>query len=59
MPAWDGLGILAAAFVPHYQSPDLDPAGQIAERYRPAGIPFCAVRDGQVLLVNGEESGIV
>jgi dipeptidase E len=58
-PVWDGLGILAAAFVPHYQSADLEPGDQVAERYRADGIPFCAVRDGQVLLINGQESSIV
>jgi dipeptidase E len=61
-PVWDGLVLLDEAFVPHYQSPghpETAAIGQVAERYRAAGIPHRTLRDGQALLINGGETAIV
>ena len=59
-PVWDGLGVLAEAFVPHVQSPGHpQSADLIAERYRAAGVPHRTLRDGQVLLINGEDAAII
>jgi dipeptidase E len=61
-PVWDGLALLDEAFVPHYQSPgnpETAAIGQVAERYRAAGIPHRTLRDGQALLINGGETAIV
>jgi dipeptidase E len=61
-PVWDGLALLNAAFVPHYRSPGHPETAAIelvVARYRAGGIAYRALRDGQVLLVNGPETGIV
>jgi dipeptidase E len=59
---FEGLGILDFAFVPHVDSPDhpeTECAGKVAERYRAEGVPYRAFRDGQVLVVNGDDSEVV
>ena len=61
-PVWDGLALLDEAFVPHYRSPGHPETAAIelvVARYRAEGIAYRALRDGQVLLVNGLETGIV
>ncbi len=59
-PVWDGLAVLAKVLVPHYQSPGhLRSADLVAERYRAQGVPYCTLRDGQVLLINGEDAAII
>ena len=61
-PVWDGLALLNAAFVPHYRSPGHPETAAIelvVARYRAEGIAYRALRDGQALLVNGPETGIV
>lgn len=55
-PVWDGLALLDEAFVPHYRSaghPETDAIERVAARYRAEGVAYRALRDGQVLLVNG------
>jgi dipeptidase E len=61
-PIWDGLGILDEAFVPHYQSPGHPETAAIdlvARKYRAQGIPHRTMRDGQALLISGENAAIV
>ncbi|MCC9306801.1 peptidase E [Kitasatospora sp. RB6PN24] len=61
-PVWDGLGILDHAFVPHVDSPghpETGLCGRVAERYRSDGVPHRTLRDGQVLLIDGDESRII
>jgi dipeptidase E len=56
-PRWDGLGVLDHAVVPHVDSPDhpeSEACTQVAERYRVDGVPHLALRDGDVLVVDGE-----
>jgi len=56
-PVWEGLGVLEYAVVPHCQSPDHPEStacDAVAEAYRIAGVPHRTLRDGQVLLVNGQ-----
>jgi dipeptidase E len=60
-PVWDGLGVLAHAVVPHVDSPDhheSEACSRVAERYRAKGVPHIALRDGQVLVVDGEASSV-
>jgi dipeptidase E len=61
-PLWDGLALLDEAFVPHYRSPG-HPETAAIERvvtwYRAEGIAYRALRDGQALLVNGQQTKIV
>ena len=55
---WDGLGVLDRPVVPHLDSPghpETDLLGEVADRYTADGIPFWGLRDGQVLLVDGED----
>jgi dipeptidase E len=57
-PIWDGLGILDYALVPHYESPDhpeTQVLGVVAATYRAANIPHRTLRDGQVLLIDGDD----
>ncbi|MGC0315218.1 Type 1 glutamine amidotransferase-like domain-containing protein [Kitasatospora acidiphila] len=61
-PAWGGLGILDHAFVPHVDSPghhETELCGRVAEHYRANGTPHRTLRDGQVLLIDGDKSGIL
>ena len=56
-PTWDGLGLLDYCIVPHVESPD-HPESQacdrLLERYRASGMPHRALRDGQVLIIDGD-----
>ena len=61
-PAWDGLGLLDEAFVPHYRSPghpETAAIERVVARYQAEGVAYRALRDGQVLLVNGADTAIV
>ena len=60
-PRWDGLGVLGHAVVPHVDSPDHHESAactRVAERYRAEGVPHVALRDGQVLVVDGDTSSV-
>ena len=61
-PVWDGLALLTETFVPHYRSPghpETAAIERVVARYRAEGIAYRTLHDGQVLLVNGPETGIV
>ncbi len=61
-PAWDGLGLLEEAFVPHYQSPghpETAAMNDVVARYRAERVAYRTLRDGQVLLVNGPDTAVV
>ena len=61
-PVWDGLALLAEAFLPHYQSPGHPETAAIdlvAARYQAAGVVYRPLRDGQALLVNGADTEVV
>ncbi len=54
---FDGLGLLDRPFVPHLDSPDhpeTELVAKVAARYRAEGVEFHALRDGQVLVVDGD-----
>ncbi|MEV5569339.1 Type 1 glutamine amidotransferase-like domain-containing protein [Spirillospora sp. NPDC052269] len=53
---WDGLGILGFAFVPHVDTPghpESEVLTRVAADYRANGVPHRALRDGQVLVIDG------
>jgi dipeptidase E len=61
-PMWDGLAVLAEAFVPHYRSPEHPETAaieRVVARYRADGVAHRTLRDGQVLLINGPDTMIV
>jgi dipeptidase E len=56
-PIWEGLGVLDVAFVPHICSPghpETELVAEVAARYRRDGVPHVTLRDGQVLVIDGE-----
>ncbi|HEX4059681.1 MAG TPA: Type 1 glutamine amidotransferase-like domain-containing protein [Streptosporangiaceae bacterium] len=60
-PVWEGLGLIDEAIVPHYDSdhPEAAAVGLLAQHYREHAIPHRTLRDGQVLIVNGETVTLV
>jgi dipeptidase E len=61
-PVWEGLGLLAEAFVPHVQSPghpETDAMNGVVARHRAKGVAYLTLRDGQALVVNGSDTAVV
>jgi dipeptidase E len=61
-PVWEGLGLLEHPFVPHVDSPGHPETGdctRLAERWDREGVTHHALRDGQALVIRGEEERIV
>jgi dipeptidase E len=57
-PVWDGLGVLDYVIVPHVDSPghpETERCKALAARYRAEGVPHRTLRDGQALVVDGED----
>lgn len=60
-PQWDGLGVLDYCIVPHVDSPEHPESAacdRVAEHYRTSGIAHRTLRDGDVLVVDGETEQI-
>lgn len=58
-PMMSGLGVLDYCIVPHVSSPghpESSSCDLLAERYREAGTPHRTLRDGEVLIIDGESS---
>lgn len=56
-PVMTGLGVLDRPFVPHVRSPghfEADACDALAAWYQSAGQPHWALRDGEVLIVDGD-----
>jgi dipeptidase E len=51
---WDGLGLIDFAFAPHYQSdhPESEAINKVVEYYKTNNIPYKALRDGEVIILN-------
>jgi hypothetical protein len=48
--------------VPHYESPghpETEDIGRVAERYRREGVPHKTLRDGQALVVDGDNTTLL
>lgn len=59
---WAGLGVIDFAFVPHYESaghPETEDVGRVAERYRREGVPHQTLRDGEALVVDGDNTTLL
>lgn len=60
-PIWDGLGVLDYVIVPHVDSPDhpeSDGLGLVADLYRSTGVSHRTLRDGEVLVIDGDSDSI-
>ena len=56
-PIWEGLSVLDFCIVPHVNSPEhpeSEACDRLAEMYRASGTPHQCLRDGEVLVVDGE-----
>ena len=59
---WDGLGVLDRAFVPHWSSPghpETEMVDDVVARYDTDGTPYWKLRDGQVLVGDGDSTSLV
>ena len=59
---WDGLGVLDRAFVPHWSSPghaETELVDKVVARYDADATPYWKLRDGQVLVVDGDSATVV
>ena len=60
-PIWEGLGLLDYSMVPHYRSPDHPESAAcdgVAAGYRAAGIAHRTLRDGEALVIQGNDTAI-
>ncbi|MEV0404730.1 Type 1 glutamine amidotransferase-like domain-containing protein [Actinoallomurus sp. NPDC050550] len=58
---WTGLGVLAHAIVPHVDSPghpESEALNAVAASYRAHGVPHQALRDGHVLVIDGDDARV-
>jgi dipeptidase E len=56
-----GLGILDWVFVPHVDTsdhPETEACGRVAARYATAGMPLRTLRDGEVLVIDGQTEAL-
>lgn len=60
-PIWEGLGIVPYAFAPHYQSdhPEAAAVATLVQYYSDHNISYKALRDGEVLVVHGNQEEII
>lgn len=58
-PRWDGLGVLDRPLVPHVDSPEHPESSrcdELSARLETEGVPHWRLRDGDVLVVDGDET---
>ncbi len=60
-PVWEGLGLIDYYVAVHYRSgsPEVEPIQRTVRYYREHGMPYVALRDGEVLVVHGDETELV
>lgn len=58
---WDGLGVLGYAIAPHYKSdhPESADIDKCVDYFKGNGIPHKTLRDGEAIVINGDEEKIV
>lgn len=57
-PIWEGLGLLDFCVVPHVNSPghpETEDCDRLASRYRDDKVPHRCLRDGEVLIIDGDD----
>ena len=60
-PVWDGLAFLPYAVAPHYRSdhPESADIERVIQYYIDHHVPFVALRDGEVIIVDGNRREVV
>jgi dipeptidase E len=58
---WECLGLLPYCVAPHYKSdhPESADIDKVVDYYTEKHIPFVALRDGEVIVIDGEEQAIL
>lgn len=58
---WDGLGVVGYAIAPHYKSdhPESADIDKCVDYFKANGIPYKTLRDGEAIIINGDEEKIV
>ena len=56
MSVWEGLNLIDYSIVPHYQSdhPETELANKVVEQHEKDGIPFRALKDGEVIIIRSD-----
>ena len=60
-PIWDGLGLLEYRLVPHVGSPEhpeSERCQEVAKQYLASGIPHLTLRDGDVIVIDGDREEV-
>jgi dipeptidase E len=54
---WEGLNIIPYEIAPHYRSdhPESDDIDKVVDYYEKNNIPYKALRDGEVIMINGDK----
>jgi dipeptidase E len=60
-PIWEGLGLIDYHVAVHYRPgpPDVEPIQRTVRYFREHGMPYVALRDGEVIVVRGNESELI
>lgn len=58
---WGGLGLVNYSIAPHYQSehPESEAIELVVERFKADRMPYRTLRDGEAILVNGDDERVV
>ena len=58
---WEGLGLVRYAIAPHYRSDHFESKKieEVVAYYERLGVPYRALRDGQVIIVNGRDDVVL
>jgi dipeptidase E len=58
---WEGLNIIPYEIAPHYKSdhPESDDIDKVVDYYEKNNIPYKALRDGEVIMINGDKEEVL
>jgi len=55
-PVWDGVGLIDYHVAVHYRTGDDEPIQRTVRYYREHGMPYVALRDGEVIVVDSDRT---
>ena len=60
-PIWEGLGLIDYHVAVHYRPghPEVEPIQRTVRYFREHGMPYVALRDGEVIVVKGNDSELI